>query len=60
MRLSDLWSWQGTISRGRYAIWGVLLFAVKHNLDRMMASWFFKKPWDIFNYLLTGAAFSLL
>jgi uncharacterized membrane protein YhaH (DUF805 family) len=60
LRLSDLWSWQGTISRGRYAIWGVLLFAVKHNLDRLVASWVFQKPWGIFNYLLPGAAFSLL
>ena len=39
LRLSDLWSWQGTIERGRYAFWGVLLFAVKHNLDRLVASW---------------------
>lgn len=59
-KLSDLWSWQGTIDRGRYAFWGVLLFAVKHNLDRLVASWFFKKPWGVFNYLLPGAAFSLL
>ena len=60
LRLSDLWSWQGTITRGGYAFWGVLLFAFKHNLDRLVASWFFRKPWGIFNYLLPGAAFSLL
>ena len=60
LKLSDLWTWQGTIDRGGYAIWGVLLFAFKHNLDRLVASWFFKKPWGIFNYLLPGAAFSLL
>lgn len=60
LKLSDLWTWQGTIDRGRYAFWGVLLFAVKHNLDRLVASWVFHKPWGIFNYLLPGAAFSLL
>ena len=60
LKLSDLWSWQGTIDRGRYAFWGVLLFALKHNLDRLVASWFFRKSWEIFNYLLPGAAFSVL
>ncbi|HEV2022522.1 MAG TPA: SRPBCC family protein [Terriglobales bacterium] len=60
LRLSDLWSWQGTIDRGPYAVWGVLLFAFKHNLDRVVASWVFKEPWGIFNYLLPGAASSLL
>src|SRR5574341_88703 len=60
LKLSDLWSWQGTIDRGRYAIWGVLLFAFKHNLDRLVASVVFKKPWALFNYLLPGAAVSLL
>ena len=60
MKLSDLWSGHGTISRGRYAIWGVLLFAVKHNLDRVVASWIFHKPWEIFNYLLPDAAVSVL
>ena len=60
LKLSDLWTWQGTIDRGRYAFWGVLLFALKHNLDRLVASVVFKKPWGLFNYLLPGAAFSLL
>ncbi len=60
LKLSDLWSWQGTIDRGRYAFWGVLLFAFKHNLDRAVASWYFHKSWGIFNYLLPGGAFSLL
>src|SRR5574341_1314962 len=60
LKLSDLWSWQGTIDRGRYAIWGVLLFAFKHNLDRLVASAVFKNPWGLFNYLLPGAAVSLL
>jgi len=60
LKVSDLWTWQGTIDRGPYAFWGVLLFAFKHNLDRVVASWLFGKPWGIFNYLLPGAAFSLL
>ncbi len=60
LKLSDLWTWQGTIDRGRYAVLGVLLFAFKHNLDRLVASVVFKKPWGLFNYLLPGAAVSLL
>lgn len=60
LKLSDLWSWEGTIARGPYAIWGVLLFACKHNLDRLVASVVFKKPWGLFNYLLPGGTVSLL
>ncbi len=60
LKLSDLWSWQGTIDRGRYAVLGVLLFAFKHNLDRLVASAVFRRPWGLFNYLLPGAAVSLL
>ena len=47
---SGFLSWRGTIDRGPYAITGVLLFAVKHNVDRIIASAFFGHPWSIFNY----------
>ena len=36
-RPSDLWSWRGTVGRGKYAAVGLVLFAVKHNLDRLIA-----------------------
>lgn len=48
--LSRFLSWRGTIDRGPYVIAGVVLFAIKHNLDRFVASAFFNHPWSIFNY----------
>jgi hypothetical protein len=48
--ISTLLSWRGTIGRGPYVIVGVVLFAVKHNLDRFVAAAVFNHPWSIFNY----------
>ena len=49
-RLSNLWRWSGEIDRGPYALIGVVLFAVKHNLDRLVASAVFHRPWGVLNY----------
>ena len=38
VKLSDLWRWDGTVDRGTYALIGVAGFAVKHNVDRLIAS----------------------
>jgi len=46
----DLWRSNGTIGRGAYALVGVLGFALKHNLDRLVASYGFHRPWGLFNY----------
>ncbi|HSY92990.1 MAG TPA: hypothetical protein VK812_16585 [Candidatus Binatus sp.] len=46
----DLWRSNGTIGRGAYALVGVLGFAIKHNLDRLVASYGFHRPWGLFNY----------
>ena len=35
-KLSDLWRWEGDLEWGPFALWGVLLFAVKFNLDRVL------------------------
>lgn len=45
----DLWSWQGKIGRGRYLITGVILFVVKHNLDRILAA-LAGYPWSPISY----------
>jgi len=50
MRFSDLWRWQGTVSRGTYAFVGVTLFAIKHNIDRLVATAVFGRQFTIFNY----------
>ncbi len=49
-QLSNLWRWSGEIDRGPYALIGVIGFALKHNLDRLVASAVFHRPWGIFNY----------
>jgi hypothetical protein len=49
-RFQDLWHWDGTVGRGPYALIGVLGFAIKHNLDRFVASGLFHRRWDLFNY----------
>src|SRR5262245_2695942 len=44
-KLSDLWRWTGPLSRGPYLFWGVLLVAIKFNLDRLIASEWFGQRW---------------
>jgi len=46
----DLWRPSGTIDRGKYALVGALGFALKHNLDRIVATYGFHRPWSLFNY----------
>ncbi len=55
---SDLWRWQGTCGRAKYLALGATLFAIKHTLDRIIASTIFHRPWSLFNYWVfadTGA-----
>jgi len=46
------WLVEGRIGRGAYAVAGLLLFGVKHNLDRVVATALFGKRWGPFNYLV--------
>lgn len=48
--LSDLFRPSGTIDRGTYALVGIIGFALKHNLDRLIATLGFHRPWGLFNY----------
>ncbi len=48
--LANLWRTGGTIDRGPYVLIGVIGFALKHNLDRMVAASVFHRPWTLFNY----------
>src|SRR3984893_7751249 len=50
MKFSDLWSSEGTMDRGPYALIGFIGFAIKHNLDRLVATFVFHRKWDLFNY----------
>ena len=47
----DVWSWHGRIGRRRYLITGLVLFALKHNIDRLLAT-VFGYSWGPFNYLV--------
>lgn len=49
-KFADLWRWERNIDRGTYALVGLLGFAIKHNLDRLIASRVFHRSWGIFNY----------
>ena len=49
-RFRDLRSWEGTIDRGSYALIGLIGFAIKHNLDRLMAWTLFHRSWGILDY----------
>jgi uncharacterized membrane protein YhaH (DUF805 family) len=59
LRISDLWTWTGTIGRGAYGLWGAILFLLKHNIDRFVAYKFFGREWSVFNYLSPGGSDSV-
>ena len=48
-QIFDVWSWQGRIGRRRYLLNGLVLLALKHNIDRVLAAAFGYR-WSIFNY----------
>jgi len=50
IQLSDLWRWDGTVDRGPYALIGLVGFAIKHNIDRLVATLVFHRKWSLFNY----------
>ena len=50
IRWSELWSFKGTVDRGTYAWIGFLGFALKHNIDRIVATQVFGRRWGIFSY----------
>jgi hypothetical protein len=50
MKLSDLWRWNGEISRSLFIVWGAVLFALKYNLDRLILKFAFHREWSVFKY----------
>jgi len=48
--LRSLFSAEGVTDRRTYALVGVIGFALKHNLDRFLATVVFHRPWSPFNY----------
>ncbi len=52
MKISQLLSWKGEINRKHYLTWGIILFAIKYNLDRLIAL-SFDRNWYIIDYYLS-------
>jgi len=50
LTLRQLFTPAGSVDRATYAVFGVLGFAIKHNIDRFVAAYFFHQPWTLFNY----------
>ncbi len=50
LRFSDLWKWGGTVDRGQYAVVGFVGFAIKHNIDRLVATFLFGRRFTPLNY----------
>jgi len=49
VNLENIWTWNGRVSRSTYIIAGFLGFAIKHNLDRLLA-YESGLQWHIWNY----------
>jgi uncharacterized membrane protein YhaH (DUF805 family) len=49
LKASEIWTWRGRVGRTRYLLTGLILIAVKHNLDRLLA-FAYDYRWGVFNY----------
>lgn len=45
----DLWSWNGRVGRRHYLVTGLILFFIKHNIDRVLAA-LAGYPWSPVSY----------
>ena len=52
LNISDLWRWDGEITRGGFAVWAMILFILKFNLDRILVGAIFHRDWSLFAYFL--------
>lgn len=56
MPFSTPFRYAGRIDRGQYALAAVLLFALKYNLDRVLSTSVFGRPWSFTSYLSVPGA----
>ena len=54
IRASDLWTWRGSIGRCEYFFWGVLLGALKYNIDRAIMWKWSGQRWSLLDYTKVG------
>src|SRR5687768_9054102 len=50
------WNKHSTLSRRAYIAWGLLLFAIKFNIDRIVAHFAFNRSWSIMDYFEQSGA----
>lgn len=58
MQIAQLTDWRGEVNRRDYLLWGVLLFAVKYNLDRLIAH-VLNRTWFITDYFIQADKISV-
>jgi uncharacterized membrane protein YhaH (DUF805 family) len=50
IRLSQLWRWDGNLTRGQYAAIGISVLCVKYAIDTFVAGTLFHRPWYPWSY----------
>jgi uncharacterized membrane protein YhaH (DUF805 family) len=50
LKVKHLWTWNGSLARMPFIIWGMLLFTLKYNLDRLLVYTLFGRNWSVFSY----------
>lgn len=56
VKASDLWRWDGGISRTKYVVLGTTLAILKYFLDCWVSQTFFHKTWSVLEYFAPGYA----
>lgn len=46
----QLWAFSGRTGRKNYLLIGIIAFLLKSNIDRVLATYFFHRPWGLLNY----------
>src|SRR5690606_31937830 len=59
MHINQLTQWDGEVNRRDYLLWGIILFAVKYNLDRVIGI-FMGRNWFVWDYFLQADRLSVL
>ncbi len=52
MKIQDLFTFQGRVSRAAYALTGIIGTLIKHNIDRVLAMQMYRQKWGLTNYLV--------
>lgn len=60
LQLSDLWKTEGSVGRGKYALWGSSLFGIKYGIDTCISEFIFHQHWDFVRYLFPGQTLDML